>query len=513
MAALTNQFARLIGALHGDGSDDSIPGERTRCIREGLGEVNANGGIPRMFKRFNPLYGGFATGLSARLLVLTAGFVMLSEVLIFLPSVARDRLAYLDDRLDAARLAVFALQATPDNMVSQSLADELLADVGAHGIVVHKADSTLMIDAGMPPRPDATFDLRDSGMFGLMRDALAALMRSDDRILRVLDVSSKEPDVIVEVLLDEAPLRAEMWAFGGRLLGVSIVISLVTAVLVYLSLQWLLVAPMRRLTQGMIKFRENPADASRVIQPAPRRDEVGQAQRELAVMQETVRQTLGQKERLAALGTAVTKINHDLRNILSTMRLLSDSIAGSAVPEVSRVAPGLVAAIDRAVALCTGTLDYTREGAPLLKPSRFALAGLVEELGELGLKSGTAPLVLENKVRGTLLAEADRDQLFRVLQNLAQNAAEAGARHLTVQAALAKDMIVIEIADDGPGMAPKARDNIFTPFAGSARPGGTGLGLAIAREVMRAHGGDIALDESTGAGTIFRLNLPAVPRR
>ncbi len=452
------------------------------------------------------------SGLSARLLLLTAGFVMLSEVLIFLPSVARDRLAYLEDRIDAARLAVFALEATPDNNVSQALANELLADVGAHGVVVHKPDATLMIDSEMPPVPGATFDLRDAGMLPLMRDALMTMLRSDNRILRVLDVSRKEPDVVVELLIDERPLRAEMWNFGGRLFGVSIVISAITGALVYLSLQWLLVAPMRRLTQGMIKFREDPQDASRVIEPAKRRDEMGQAQRELAAMQEALRQALNHKERLAALGTAVTKINHDLRNILSTMRLLSDSIAASAVPEVRRVAPGLVAAIDRAVALCTGTLTYTREGAPTVRRVRFALAGLVEELADLGLKSGTDKMLLENRVAATLIASADRDQLFRVLQNLAQNAAEAGAHLLTVEAVEVDGVLILEVADDGPGMPPKARDNLFKPFAGSARPGGTGLGLAIAREVMRAHGGDIALDESTASGTIFRLTLPSVAR-
>jgi signal transduction histidine kinase len=462
---------------------------------------------------FKQLRNSVFGGLSARLLLLTAFFVMLSEVLIFLPSVARDRLAYLEDRIDAARLAVFALEATPDNMVSQSLANELLADVGAHGVVVHKADATLMIDSEMPPVPDATFDLRRAGMTKLMRDALMTLLRSDNRILRVLDVSRKEPDVVVELLIDERPLRAEMWNFGGRLLGVSIVISLITAALVYLSLQWLLVAPMKRLTQGMIKFREDPQDASRVIEPAKRRDEVGLAQRELAAMQEALRQALNHKERLAALGTAVTKINHDLRNILSTMRLLSDSIAASAVPEVRRVAPSLVAAIDRAVALCTGTLTYTREGAPVPKRVRFALAGLVEELADLGLKSGAENLLLENRVAASLIASADRDQLFRVLQNLAQNAAEAGAHLLTIEAVEVDGVLILELADDGPGMPPKARDNLFKPFAGSARPGGTGLGLAIAREVMRAHGGDIALDESTASGTIFRLTLPSVVRR
>jgi len=465
--------------------------------------------MPIPFKR---LRDRLFAGLSARLLLLTAVFVMVSEVLIFLPSVARDRLAFLEDRIDAARLAVFALEATPDNMVSQSLANELLNDVGAHGIVVHKEDETLMIDSEMPPTPDATFDLRGVGMFTLMRDALGTLIRSDDRILRVLDVSRKEPGVVVELLLDEKPLRVEMWSFGKRLLGVSLVIALLTAAFVYLSLQWLLVRPMQRLTQGMIKFREDPHDAGRVIEPAKRRDEVGQAQRELAAMQEALRQALTHKERLAALGTAVTKINHDLRNILSTMRLLSDGIAASAVPEVRRVAPGLVAAIDRAVALCSGTLNYSSGAAPMVRRVRFALAGLVEELADLGLKCGETPMLIENSVPPAIIAAADRDQLFRVLQNLAQNAAEAGAQSLAVHAVEADGTVMIEVADDGPGMPPKARDNLFKPFAGSARPGGTGLGLAIARELMRAHGGDIVLDETTASGTIFRLTLPSVGR-
>jgi signal transduction histidine kinase len=461
-----------------------------------------------MVKPLKRLLNSLSTGLSARLLVLTALFVMLAEVLIFLPAVARDRLAYLEERLDAAQLAVLALDATPDNNVSTELANRLLADVGARSIVVHEKYETLMIDSQMPPMPEATYDLRGVSMFALMRDALETLFSHGNPVIRVLDASRKEPGVVVEVLLDQRPLRTEMWRFGGRLLGMSIVISLTTAALVYLTLQWLLVAPMRRLTQGMIKFREAPHDASRVIEPPKRRDEVGQALRELAVMQETVRQALSQKERLAALGTAVTKINHDLRNILSTMRLLSDSIARSAVPEVRRVAPSLVAAIDRAVALCSGTLDYTREGAPPLRRTRFALAGLAEELAELGLNSAGEEFRIENAVPGSIVAAADRDQLFRVLQNLAQNAAEAGAHRLTVRAVETRDLLVIEVADDGPGLPPKARDNLFQPFAGSARPGGTGLGLAIAREVMRAHGGDIALDESTGAGTIFRLSLP-----
>jgi signal transduction histidine kinase len=450
----------------------------------------------------------FLRSLSARLLVLTVIFVMLSEVLIFVPSVARFRLTYLQQHIADAHLAMLALEATPDNMVSQELANELLAHVGAHGIVLHKPNNTtLMIDSPTPPQVAATWDLRGAGSWGLIRNAMMTLAQNGNHVVRVLDVSPTDPRVVVEVLLDDAPMRAAMWGFGIRILELSIVISLITAALVYLSLQWLLVAPLRRLIASMMRFREDPEDASRVIAPSSRGDEIGLAQRELASMQETVRQALRHNARLAALGTAVTKVNHDLRSILSTARLISDALAGSEAPEVKRVTPALLAAIDRAVGLCTRTLHYTREGAPPLSRSRFVLSGLIEEVAEVVEKSdGTARLI--NNVPATMMVEADRDQLFRVVLNLASNALEAGAHRVVINAGLGGDTILLMVADDGPGLPPKARDNLFRPFAGSARPGGTGLGLAIAREIMRAHGGDITLTASTAQGTTFCLTLP-----
>ncbi|HZT50617.1 MAG TPA: HAMP domain-containing sensor histidine kinase [Stellaceae bacterium] len=449
-------------------------------------------------------------GLTVRVLALTVLFVMASEVLIFLPSLARYRLAWLDNRVDAARLAIFALEATPDNMVSQDLANAILAHVGARGIVVHKPNNTtLMLDSESPPRIDGVFDLRHGGLLMPIADALATLGHHGDRVLRVLGVSPKDPTTVVEVLLDERPLRNALWGFAGSMLGVAALISAITGSLLYVSLRRLLVTPLRRLIASMMAFRDDPEDAARVIVPSARSDELGLAQRELASMQETVRQALRQKERLAALGTAVAKINHDLRNILSTARLVSDGLSGSAAPEVRRVTPRLIAAIDRAVALCTHTLTFTREGAPPLQLAHFPLAALVDEVAALTQRPEPHPFELVNEVPRPLMARADRDQLFRVLQNLALNAAESGARHLHVRAQAGRDLLAIELADDGPGLPPKARENLFRPFAGSARPGGTGLGLAVAREVLRAHGGDIALAESTGAGTVFVLKLPA----
>src|SRR6266852_9024947 len=333
--------------------------------------------------------------LSARLLVLTIFFVMLGEVMIFAPSVGRFRITYLEGKIAAGHLAVLALEATPDNVVSQPLADQLLAHVGALGVVLHKRNNiTLMIDSEMPPKVDATFDLRDIRFMPAIRDAFVTLLGSKDRVLRILDQSPKDPNSTVEVLLYEEPMRDEMWRFGVRILELSILISLIAAALVYLSLQWLLVRPMRRITAAMTAFRADPEDASRRIVPSGRRDEIGSAERELAMLQETVRQALGQRARLAALGTAVTKINHDLRAILATARLVSDGLADSPAPEVRRVAPRLFEAIDRAVALCTHTLDFSREGAPPFAPTRFALLPLVEELAP-GLAKGSDQLAIE----------------------------------------------------------------------------------------------------------------------
>ncbi len=446
--------------------------------------------------------------LSVRLLMLAVLFVMLIEVLIFVPSVARNRLTYLEEKIDAAHLAVLTLETAPDAMVSQDLADRLLDHVGAHGIVVHKPMATLMVDRAMPPIVDATYDLRTRGEAMSVSDAVMTLAQRGNRILRVLGASPKDESAVVEVLIDEAPMRAEMWDYGRRVFELSIVVSLFTGALLFISLQWLLVMPLHRLIASMMAFRDDPEDGSRVIVPTRRSDEIGLAERELAAMQETVRQALRHKERLAALGTAVTKINHDLRNILSTARLLSDSLADSAAPEVRRVAPTLLAAIDRAVALCTATLSFTRDGGAPVQRSRFALAGLVEEIA--GLVDRPAEDVrLANEVPPDLVIAADREQLFRALQNLVHNALEAGAHVVAVSAMATAERIEIEVSDDGHGLPPKARDNLFRPFAGSARPGGTGLGLAIAREVLRAHGGDLELVESTGRGTVFLLCLPA----
>jgi signal transduction histidine kinase len=359
-----------------------------------------------------------------------------------------------------------------------------------------------------PPPVSVSFDLENASIMTLMSDALMTLAQTENRVIRVLGPSPRSPSVWIELVLHETPLREAMIAFGWRILGLSIVISLITATLVFLALQWLMVAPMRRITENMIAFREDPEDAGRVIAATDRQDEIGTAQRELAGMQARLRSTLAQRAHLAALGTAVAKINHDLRGILATALLLSDRLANVDDPEVRRVTPTLFDSIQRAVDLCSRTLDFVRQDQTGLTRSRFPLRTLVDDVGQSILLPETADCPVRNDVPGDIEAHADRDQLFRTLANLVRNAAEAGASAIAVTAARNGEAIHIDIADDGPGLPPRAREKLFRPFEGSARAGGTGLGLAIARELMRGHGGDLTLVTSDKDGTRFRITLP-----
>jgi signal transduction histidine kinase len=447
-------------------------------------------------------------GLSARLLLLTAFFVMLSEVFIYAPSIGRFRVSYLQEHIAAAHLASLALEVPPDNMVSAQLRKQLLDHVGAQGVVLTRSGSkSLILSKDMPPRIDATYDLSKGTFFGLIGDAFMTLVNDGSRVLRIVGSSAKQPDVKIEVVLNEGPLRAAMIDYSTRILALSIVISLMTAVLVYLSLQWLFVRPMRNLTASMIEFRENPEDGRRLVVPGKRTDEMGVAERELAGMQRGLRAALMQKARLAALGTAVTKINHDLRNILATAQLVSDHVEQTDDPNVKRIAPTLMGSIDRAVTLCSKTLQFAQEGAAELELAWFSLRSLVDEVTDAlqGMSDGA---IVENGITVDFRLHADRDQIFRVLINLIRNAFEAGASRVTIAASADDVQTIIEVVDDGPGLPTRVRANLFQPFTGSTRVGGSGLGLSIARDLLRGHGGDISLVKTNPDGTVFRLVLP-----
>jgi signal transduction histidine kinase len=449
--------------------------------------------------------------LSARLLVLTVAFVMLAEVLIYVPSAARFRLDWLQARLAASEIAVQALLAAPDFMVSPELEKRLLNQAGALAIVMKSpARRSLILGMDPPSAVDAVYDLRRDSVAMLIGPALTALVRTEGRLLRVIGDAKGDPAAQMDVVLDEAPLAMALRDFSWRILSLSVVISLVTAGLVFFSLHRLMVRPMRQLTLNMVAFRANPEDASRPAPPASREDEIGIAESELARMQQDLRAALTQKTRLAALGVAVSKISHDLRNILATAQIVSDRLAASDDPRVRQILPRLVASIDRAIALCTQSLKFGRAEEQPPRRAVFPLAPLVAEAG-LALDLGPGgPVRWRNSVPQGIAVDADRDQLFRVLVNLGRNAVQAmeGGGEIEVSARRDDGVVLIDVADTGGGLSGAAREHLFEPFRGGARAGGIGLGLAIARDLMRAHGGDIELVETGPGGTRFRLRLP-----
>lgn len=455
--------------------------------------------------------------LSARLLFLTVLFVLLSEVLIYVPSIARFRQTWLHDRLNAAIIASLALEAAGERVLPDDLRTEILSRAGVLAVSVKREERRDLVLAAAPGiMPAAFYDLDEAGPLSLISQAFTVLRAGDGRVVRVAGHPEMSPLEIIDIVIDETPLRQAMLAFSGRILALSIVISLITAGLVYLSLDLVFVRPMRRLTANMVSFRANPEDARRIITPSDRTDEIGQAEIALASMQSELRAAFAQQSRLAALGAAVSKINHDLRNILATAQLFSDRFTASRDPLVQRELPKLVRAIDRAIELATETLRYGRVTERPPKLAQVKLASLVDEVASaLPDAQSKAKFTLRNEVDADLVAEADPDQLYRILLNLVRNAAQAieaagQGGSIRVRARTEGQILAIEVEDDGPGIPDSVRPHLFGAFARGGG-GGTGLGLAISRELARGHGGDLALLQSGPGGTVFRLTLAAGP--
>ncbi len=372
----------------------------------------------------------------------------------------------------------------------------------------------LFLVTQMPRRIDVTIDLREDNPFKEIYYGLDCLFAGGSRALHVIAPTRIRGAEDVEILLNERSTHAQLVRYAGRVALLALLLSSVTAVLVFLSLYLVLVRPMRQITHAMISFRENPDDASRIVTGSTRKDEIGIAERELGGMQRDIYGFLQQRSRLATLGMAVAKIQHDLRNILSSAQLASDRLAASDDPVVKRLAPRLVGAIDHAVALATNTLRYGRADEHAPERRRTALKPIIEEAGEAALTEGGTEhsAAFLDEVSPDLEVDADPEQLFRILLNLMRNAGETlrgnPAGQIRVTAGREGRHVSVEVADNGPGIPEKVRERLFQPFAGTARPGRTGLGLVISRDLARAHGGDLSLVSTGPAGTTFRVEIP-----
>ncbi|WP_417498244.1 ATP-binding protein [Maricaulis sp.] len=474
------------------------------------------GALPRMLRAIAAVCRGMIESLPGQLLMLTVGFIAIGVVLVYFPASAGYRLQWMMDRAEAAHLAALAADVAPGGALGEDEVWALLA--GADAVAVSRVRggmNELVLYAGPIDGELTESDVRTTGWIGHVRDTIEAMTAAPGRFLRIRATPMGRPDELIDVIVPEAPLKEALAVFSRRYLVYSALIALAVGTIIYLALFYMFVRPMRRLATAMIRFRGAPNDPSLTIRPGGARNEIGQAETELAQMQTEIRQALLQRERLAALGEAVATINHDLRNVLASAQLVSDRLAMDSDDRVRGMGERLVRAVDRGVRLCEATLEFGRaEESPPVRRS-VVLTELIEEAArDALLVEGEARVDWRNRVEPEHRLNADPDHGHRIFLNLFRNAIQAMSVNASAAAVLEVVVVSepgfcrIEVSDSGPGVPPRARDNLFRPFAGSTKRGGTGLGLSIARDLARAHGGDVELVSTGPEGTVFAVRFP-----
>ncbi|WP_169336692.1 sensor histidine kinase [Woodsholea maritima] len=449
------------------------------------------------------------SSLPGKLLLLTIFFVMLAQVMIFIPSAASFRIRWLEGRAADAHLAILAVDAAGGMPVGDEIALELLSGVDAIAVSrVWDGFNELVLGTKTVPEHLIEADLDHVNPWSNMIALMDFFFNQKPRHILIKARPPSRPDELVFVIVPEAPLQQALSRYSRYMLGVSLFTSILTGGLIYISLLFLLVRPMRRLAKSMTAFQENPMDITRQITPSVSGDEIGEAEKALAEMQKDVRDALRQRERLAALGGAVAKINHDLRNVLASAQLMSDRLAMSRDQRTAALGERLVRAVNRGIGLCQDVLAYgrTSERAPVLDAT--PLGALLDEAGRDALEIlGDAEWI--NAIEAEIHIEADREQAYRIFLNLFRNALQAmegqEQRCLRVDAVVEGDEVRIQIEDCGPGIPERVRDSLFQAFGTSTRVGGSGLGLSIARELARNMGGDVRLVKTDERGSAFEV--------
>ena len=467
---------------------------------------NAIGSSPKAFR----------PGLSGRLMLLTILFVLLAEILIYVPSIANFRNTWLNDRLAQARITALVIERMPADSLPRELIDDLLKGMDAAMIALRKDQTRrLLAMVEMPAPVELEVDLRIRAPIAEILSTFDMLLRGSSRSIRVVGPAPGGGD-FVEIVINERRLRMAMLDYSWSILLLSLLISGIVASLLYLVLNGQIVKPVKALSSAMMRFRDHPQEPGNLLRPGRRRDEIGLLEDSVADMQQGVRQHLRQREHLASLGLAVAKINHDLRNMLASAQLMADRLAALPDPTVQRFVPKMLETLDRAIAFCQATLSYGKAQEQTPTPGPVALLVLVHDVSEqLALGPDTDPR-FEVFITPDLRVLADPDHLHRVLTNLLRNARAVlgqmppgAARCVTVQASRNDGRVMINIKDTGPGIPPRLRDTLFQAFSGSGQSGSTGLGLAIARELLRDMGGTLSLQPSEqGQGAHFQISLP-----
>jgi signal transduction histidine kinase len=470
--------------------------------------------LGRIGKAVSAVCRGLIESLPGQLLMLMVGFMAIAVVVAYFPTAANFRLQWMMDRAQSAHLAALAADVAEGGALGEEEVRQLLA--GADAVAVSRVRdgmNELVLYSGPMGDDMVESDLRTAGWFTHVRDTTETLFAPSGRLLRIRAEPEGRPGEVIDVIVREWPLKQALSDFSKGLLLTSVIIAIFVGAVIYSALFFLFVRPMHRLAAAMIHFRDDPNDSRRKVVPSGERNEIGQAEVELAQMQEDIRQALHQRERLASLGSAVAKINHDLRNVLTTAQLVSDRLAMDKDSRVRGMGERLVRAVDRGVRLCEETLQFGRADEPPPVRTKVPVSALLDEAAQDAMLS-EGDVDWHNQVATDLILDADPDHAHRIFLNLFRNAIQAmkstdGLVALQASAISDGDQTLIEVRDSGPGLPDKVQARLFEAFSSSTRKGGTGLGLSIARELARAHGGDVTLISTSSDGTVFSVQLPS----
>ena len=254
-------------------------------------------------------------GLAGRVLAVTLTFVLLAMGLFYVTRLSSYRENWLHAKIASAQTAIEAFDAAGPVPPTEDLSRRILNSVGVKSI-------TVLTPAGrrelaLPDATPATAEVIVADDISYVEGVAATfrtLFRAPGTIVKV--GSSAPPDeAAIELTFDETPLIEALWRVSRNFLNISLTIAAVVTCVLLAALWSMVLRPVRRLTSNIIAFGESPQDASRVIAPTGRRNEIGRAETALAVMQRSLAHELAQRKRLAELGMAVARINHDLRNI------------------------------------------------------------------------------------------------------------------------------------------------------------------------------------------------------
>ena len=466
--------------------------------------------------------------LSTKVLALTIIFILIAEIVVLIPSIAKERGDLLKKRFDAAYLVTAAMEAPDDNPLGQKTAEQLFATAGILGVTVN-VDQTrsLILAPAINPHGGKQIiqsDAHSTSFMAMILDSWGTVFSKGDHLLQVSGAPQVAPEMGIDIIVSERTLRNELRTHSINIFWLSLFISTLAGALVFAALNVLIIKPVLNLTDDMVLFEKNPETIGLIHKPSDRKDELGDAEQSLANMQTRLQELLMESQRLAALGSGISKITHDLRNILASAQLMSDRLAKSDDPRVQKLSPRLISALDRAIALSRDTLTYGGMDASKINKSTIKLAPLIEEVFD---NAATLGINMHSPVDDDFSIDADRTQIYRCLFNLVKNAAEAivppsdnddadidGVTEEITRGEISIDSFHIdetthiEITDTGPGLPDYARENVFEPFKGSKKPGGSGLGMAISAEIIRAHGGEICVKRSDETGTVFSIEVP-----